>query len=133
MNRSGKNHPSETSGTTVQIEIERVLRRYREEGRWDLAVLYTSDGMQMARDGCFGEIGEAPLLEIAFMLKTSVHTLGASSGPWELTLRPGTGSRFVFFFFETRDDMFILAVVTQGKKRIRRALLKLKKTLLNLM
>jgi hypothetical protein len=132
MNPPKPIHESKPPSVSVQATLERLFSQYRIENRWDLAVLYTSDGFLMARDGSFDLISEADLLEMAFTVRSVSTPEVFSSGPMEVAVRPSSGKQFVFHFFAFQDEMLILAVVTDGKKGIRRALNRIRKTLLSL-
>lgn len=117
----------------VQTAVENLLKRYHAEGRWNLAVLFSSDGFQMARIGEPGEYDDERLLEIAFSLREPVRTIGDPSETWEIMIRKRRGERLVITYFESKDEPLVLAIVIQGKKGYRRALQKVRKTIRDLM
>jgi hypothetical protein len=111
----------------VQAGIETVMARFIQEGRWEQIILFSRDGLVMARAGTAADFGEDRLLEFSFSLLETVRLLEDTVNIKDIVLRGSGRKRLIFRFFPIRDDQYILAAVADGCKGYRRAYARLVK------
>ena len=105
----------------VQTGIEAVMTRFIQEDRWDHIILFSQEGLVMARAGTAADYGEDRLLEFAFTLLEAVRLLKDSLDVQDIVLRGSERKRLIFRYFPVRDSRYILAAVSAGRKGYRRA------------
>jgi hypothetical protein len=108
--------------SSLQHRIETFMKQYVEEGRWECILLFSSDGLLMAKSGTSGIYGEDQLLEFAFSLVRAVNLLGGDLPVREILIRGQEHKILVFRYFKAWDEYMVLAVVVPGKKGYRKAL-----------
>jgi len=113
----------------LQQQLERSMKNFLEEERWEAMTLFSSEGLPMASTGYSLVYNQENLLEFAFSLIESVRLLGNDLPAREITIRGREGKTLVFKYFEAWDDELILAAVVTGRKGYKRAMGKLIKWL----
>ena len=120
---------SEDTMPSVQEQIEILMKMFSEEGRWESAFLFSSDGLLMARQGDSTDYRQERLTEYMFSMMETVHLLEDDHEVREIVLRGMHRKYLVFRFFDAWNELAVLAVVTSGRKGYRRALGKLIRTI----
>jgi hypothetical protein len=109
----------------VQARIEAAMDTYQEGDRWECVVLFSSEGLAMARHGKFQSPTEDELLQFGFSLVNAVGLLGEDVPVKEVILRGEEHRQLSFHFFKAWGESVILAAVTAKKRGYRRAVAKL--------
>ena len=106
--------------SSPQARIEQQMRQGMKENRWQVMVLFSSDGLIMAHCG-HSDATEDRLLELAHSF-TETILLMEKSPVKEITVRALHGRLLVFRCFRALDDDLILAAIHAGRKGFRRAM-----------
>jgi len=117
---------------SIQTRIEKVMRSFHAENRWECIQLYSADGLLMAGQGKSPVYNHDHLLEFSFSLIQTAELLGPSISDKEIVIRGTEKRRLVFQFFEAWGETVVLAAVLNGRKGYRRAMLKLVKLIQNI-
>ena len=111
---------SDHLAASPQTQIEQRMRLGMEEYRWQVMVLFSSDGLIMAHCGDNND-SEDRLLELAYSFAETIRLLKESPVK-EITVRSHIGRLLVFRCFRALDDNLILAAIHAGRKGYRRAM-----------
>jgi hypothetical protein len=117
---------------SIQAKIEKAMRFYSEGFRWEIMVLFSSEGLPLARYGKSPDYHEDHLLEFSFSLIQSANLIQDDSNIKEFIIHGKNRKKLIFKFFHGLDDEIILTAVASGKKGYRRAMSNLTKWIQNL-
>jgi hypothetical protein len=117
--------PAPAEDIPVQARIEAAMDTYKEGDRWECVVLFSSEGLAMARHGTLQAPTEDELLQFGFSLVNAVGLLGEGAPVKEVILRGDEHRLLSFHFFKAWGEPVILAAVTAKKRGYRRAVAKL--------
>ncbi len=106
----------------LQKKIEALMKRYREEGRWESIALFSSEGLLMAGEGQSGTYQEDQLLEFSFSLIELASRFRSGVPVCEITVSGEGGTRLVFQYFDAGNEQLVLAAVHRGRRGYRRAM-----------
>ncbi|MBN2105428.1 hypothetical protein JW835_15420 [bacterium] len=117
---------------SVQAAIEKTMRIFESEDRWECVRLFSSEGLLMAGHGLSPVYGHDQLLEFSFSLIETVKLLGSEQPVKEIVIQGKNRRRLVFHFFESWGEPAVLAAVLHGRKGYKRAMTKLMKLIQNI-
>jgi len=109
----------------VQARIEAAMDTYREGERWETAILFSSEGLPLARQGSSPVYREDDLLQFAHALIDAVRLFGEGTPVREAALYGAEGRVLSFHYFNAWDESMVLALVTPKKTGYRRAAARL--------
>ncbi len=109
-----------TQNLDVQAGIEKAMKSFGEEFRWESIHLFSSEGYPMAACGSSALYSEDTLLEFSFSLAGAAQFLGEPD--MEIVVRGTASRRLVFRFFTLWDEPVILAATVHGSRGYRRAM-----------
>ena len=118
---------SPDSDTSIQAQIESVMKHFHDEERWETVFLFSSEGLPMANHGASAAYGEENLLEFAFSLMDGARLIADDLPIKEITVRGKSRKRLVFRYFRALGDELVLGAVVSGRRGYRRALNRLVK------
>jgi hypothetical protein len=114
----------------AQNEIESAMQSFELLQCWECIQLYSSEGLLMASCGQSPFYTQDHLLEFSFSLIETVRLL-EDAPIKEIVVRSAHHRRLVFRYFNTDQDILILAAVLHTRKGYKRAMTKLIKAILN--
>lgn len=116
---------SDTTNNPFQSTIEMTMRSFEGEERWDLIVLFSSEGLKMASAGKSPLYQDDNLLEFMFSLIETAQLLDTDIPVQEIIIRGKNKKWLVFRYFDAMEEQLVLGAVLSGKKGYRRAMKKL--------